>query len=75
LNLTDGLEKLRPDSLFLDFVPSTSKGATQNLIDNIDLNLSEGDTMLPIGDWRTAVNLFTEDARKNNEQKEEKKSG
>jgi hypothetical protein len=75
LDLTDGLDKLRPDSLFIGFVPSASKGKTQNLIDNIDFNLSEAETIVLISDWRTAVNLFTEDAHKRNEKKADGTAG
>jgi LPS O-antigen subunit length determinant protein (WzzB/FepE family) len=73
LNLTNGLDKLRSDSLFLNFITTEKpKRWTQKLIDNIDPNLNEGDTKNLIEAWRIAVNLFTEDARKKNEKKDKK---
>jgi hypothetical protein len=69
--LTDGLDRPRFDRLFLSFITiEDSKKWTQNLLDNIDPNLNEENIKNLIEAWRIAVNLFTEDARKKNEKKE-----
>lgn len=68
LDLTEDIERLRPDSLFFDFIaPGDSQTWTKKLIDNLDLNLSQDATFQLLGAWGTAVNLFTENARQKNE--------
>jgi predicted nucleic acid-binding Zn-ribbon protein len=65
LDLTNEIEELQPDNLFLKFVANKkSKEWTRILIKNRDPNLEEEQIDQLTKSWGTAVSKFVEDARK-----------
>lgn len=70
LDLTEGIEKFQPDSLFLEFIPKTDlsqKQLTEDLINDLDPRLNEDQIGQLTKAWGKAVQKFIDDARKQNE--------
>ncbi len=75
IDLTDEIEEFKPEALFLEFIkkveltnppkfPNTSaEKPTEDLINDIDPNLSESQIEYLTNTWDAAISAFVEDAR------------